>query len=287
MKKVFALFLAAMLMLSLTACGDDASTKKRTVEQPPAFKEAVLIDNDQYAIIITGIHPNAPDGYTLDAELENKTADHPYTFALHHAAINGVQCCPENFCPVISAPGKSKEKIVFPDSALRENDILKYTDIALTFCVYVRDDPESENAAEETVHLYPYGEESAAVYVREAVASDEVILDNEHTRVTVTGYEETKDTFFAKLYFENKTNEALQFHMDCLSANGKMFDAPFYYGNHVNLAGKECAFARVVYLKNDLKESGITEVTEMSFYLSARKTDDDTAFANEFMILHP
>ncbi len=56
--------------------------------------------------------------------------------------------------------------------------ILSTTDIELTFKVYDSNDWSADPVGKETIHVYPYGEENAVAFVREAQATDNVIIDN-------------------------------------------------------------------------------------------------------------
>lgn len=67
----------------------------------------------------------------------------------------------------------------------------------------------------ETIHIYPYGEDKAVKFVREAQATDNVIIDNNYITVIVTGYE--KDDIFGytvNLFLLNKTDKNVMFSVD-------------------------------------------------------------------------
>ena len=92
MKKLVTLLLSLALVLSLAACGgeatpdasDDApassqneeSTENDNTENQIVFEEVVAIDNAECAVKITEIDPDNMWGYTLKAQLENKSTDH-------------------------------------------------------------------------------------------------------------------------------------------------------------------------------------------------------------------
>lgn len=60
----------------------------------------------------------------------------------------------------------------------------------MTFKVYDSNDWSADPVGKETIHVYPYGEENAVAFVREAQATDNVIIDNDYVTVIVTGYED-------------------------------------------------------------------------------------------------
>lgn len=110
MKKLVTLLLSLALVLSLAACGgeatpdasDDApassqneeSTENDNTENQIVFEEVVAIDNAECAVKITEIDPDNMWGYTLKAQLENKSTEKTYMFSVESASINGVQCDP-------------------------------------------------------------------------------------------------------------------------------------------------------------------------------------------------
>ena len=151
MKKLVTLLLSLALVLSLAACGgeatpdasDDApassqneeSTENDNTENQIVFEEVVAIDNAECAVKITEIDPDNMWGYTLKAQLENKSTEKTYMFSVESASINGVQCDPM-FASEVAAGKKANEEINFSTDTLEENGIVEYTDIELTFKVY-------------------------------------------------------------------------------------------------------------------------------------------------------
>ena len=128
MKKLVTLLLSLALVLSLAACGgeatpdasDDApassqneeSTENDNTENQIVFEEVVAIDNAECAVKITEIDPDNMWGYTLKAQLENKSTEKTYMFSVESASINGVQCDPM-FASEVAAGKKANEEINF------------------------------------------------------------------------------------------------------------------------------------------------------------------------------
>ncbi len=293
MKKFMVLLLSLSLLLALAACGGSASTddggsdadaassntasdtqvSENTAEETEAaFEEMAVVDNDQCAITITGIDPDNIWGYTLEATLENKSSDTTYMFAIRNASVNGVDSDPF-FASEVAAGKKANVDISFTDSTLEENGIVDYTDIKLTFYVYDSDDWTAENVAEETVHVYPDGEENAVAYVREAQESDIVLVDNDYASVIVTGYEHDDIWgYTVNLFFVNKTDTDVMFSVENASVNGYMID-PFYA---TEVSAGSCAFSSMSWYDEDLEENGITQVEELEFELVAYDNNDWT-----------
>ncbi|MCD7837334.1 MAG: hypothetical protein LUG65_00280 [Clostridiales bacterium] len=315
MKKFLALFLSLSLALSLAACGsnsvssdqqeassglsaeeaeDESSevseaneneTSKNDEQTEITFEELVVVDNDECTITITGLDPNNIWGYAVDAQFENKSSDKTYMFSVESASVNGVSSDPY-FASEVTAGNKSNEEINFPDSDLAEYGVEEFTDIVITFRVYDSDDWEAEDAAYETVHIYPYGEENVVAFVREARDTDNVIIDNDYVTVIVTGYEyDDIWGYTVNLYYENKTDTEVMLSVDDASVNGYMID-PFYAET---VAAQTCAFSEVSWYEEELEENGISEVEEIAFQLTAYDNEDWTGdyFVNETITLNP
>lgn len=311
MKRIATLFLVLVMLCSLAACGgettnnnggtngnnssnnsdqtisstDEPTTGEENSKNEITFTEMVAVDNDECSIKITGIEADNMWGYTIKALLENKSAEKTYMFSVETAAINGVQCDPF-FAAEVAAGKKSNEKISFFGDELEENGITEYTDIELTFRVYDSNDWAADEVARETIHIYPYGEDKAVKFVREAQASDNVIIDNDYVTVTVTGYE-IDDIFgyTVNLFLLNKTDKSVMFSVDEASVNGFMAD-PFYA---TSVSAGKCAFSSMAWSDTTFEENGITEVETIEFKFRAYDEDNWSGddFANETITLNP
>lgn len=301
MKKISMLLLTLALILSCSACSGETLSNKSD-ETPPslsqskndadssksnalAFTELVAIDNSECSIKITEIDPDNMWGYTLKVQLENKSTDNTYMFSVESAGINGVQCDPF-FASEVAAGKKSNEEIIFTSNDLEENGVGDYTDIELTFRVYDSNDWLADAVAHETVHVYPYGEDNATVFIREAMPSDNVIIDNDYVTVIVTDYEE--DDFWGynvNLFLVNKTDTTVMFSADDVSVNGFMVD-PFFA---TSVSAGKCAFSSITWYDTTLEENGITEIEEIEFTFRAYDYEDWLAddFTNETITLNP
>lgn len=311
MTKLIPLLLSLAMLLSLAACGSNETssapdTPSATSQNEPndgnlennasqggsdeatnqiTFESLVAVDNEECVITIKEIDPDNMWGFTLKAELENKSAEKTYMFSVESAAINGVESDPL-FASEVAPEKKSNESIIFSDSSLRGNDIGDYTDIELTFRVYDSNDWLAEAAARETVHVYPYGEDKAAAFVREAQSSDNVIVDNESVTVVVTGYEDDPIWgYTVNLFLLNKTDKNVMFSVDEASVNGYMAD-PFFA---TSVSAGKCAFGSMAWPDSSLQENGITEVEEIEFLLRAYDSDNwlGEDFVNETITLNP
>lgn len=299
MKKIVLLLLTLSLLLAAcggtdtpeTTTGGSAPEVNVSVEttqpatEPPVFEEIVVADNDTCSIRITGLDPDNMWGYTLEAELENKTADTTLMFSVDTAAVNGVQTEPM-FAEEVAAGKKSKVSIVMLSDELEANGVGDFTDIALSFRVYDSNDWSAEAVAVESVHVYPFGQENAVQFARAAQETDRILVDNEFATVVLTGC--GPDDFWgyqAKLYIVNKTDTTIMVSVDEASVNGYMAD-PFFADS---VGAGYCAFSAITWLDSTLEENGITEVENIEFVLRVYDEEDWSAddFFNETITIEP
>ncbi len=163
-------------------------------------------------------------GCTFKVTLENKSSDVTYMYAIDSASINSVDSDPY-FADSVAPGKKANDEISFTDDFLTEDDFGVFSDICMTFHVYDYDDWAADDVAEETIHIYPYGEENTAPYVRQVQDTDTVIADNDDVTIIVTGYD--PDGFWGytvNLYLVNKTDSEAMFSADNVSVNGFMVD---------------------------------------------------------------
>ncbi len=268
---------------SLNDINKDTDTK--ISDNEITFTESTVIDNDNCSIKITGIEKDNFFGYTLKTSLENKSSEKNYMFTLDSATVNGVQTNPL-FVSEVVAGKKANEEIMFMDEDLEENGIDKFTVIELNFRVYDSDDWTAENVVEETVWIYPFGEENATNFIREKQPTDNIIVDNEYVTVTITGYDNDKIWgYTANLFIENKTDIDIMFSTDNVSINGYMVDSLFA---EVVIAGKS-AFSSISWSETNLEDNGIEEVEEIELSLRAYNVDDFMGddLVNEVITLNP
>lgn len=309
MKKGKFILAATLIALAISACSSgesdttassEAAEQNTTAEQHESttveeskdpeismapFEEILVVDNDKCSIKITELEPDNIWGFTLKAELENKSSDKTYMFSVSSAAINGVQSDP--FFATEVAPGKkSRNDISFSESTLKDYGISELTDIEMSFRVYDSNDWGAGDVAKETVHVYPYGEDKATVFVREPEDTDKIIVDNDAATVIVTGY--TEDDIWgytANLFLVNKTDKEVMFSVEDASVNGYMAD-PFFSKSVI--PGK-CAFTSMSWGNSTLEENGIENVEEIEFTIKIYDANDWVAepYAHETITLTP
>lgn len=306
MKRLLAIILTIFVLFTLIACVEETPSNdsgvvseqnensdketgaietSNTEKNEISFEEMIAVDNTECLIKIKEIDPDNIWGYTIKVQLENKSTDKTYMFSVESAAVNGVQCDPF-FATEVAAGKKSNDEIIFTDKALEKNGVGDYTDIELTFRVYDSNDWLADEVAEETIHIYPYGENKASKFVREIKASDNLIVDNEYVSVVVMGYEEDEIWgYTVNMFLLNKTDKDIMFSVDEASVNGFMID-PFYAKT---VYGGKCAFSSMSWSNTALEENDITDVEKIEFKFRAYDNNnwfgDD--FANEIITLNP
>lgn len=292
MKRLYVCLLVAAMSFSMTACGgetteptENGSTQSQETEaeekgenrEDIVFQEMTAVDNEECSIVLTELEPDSIWGYTVKARLENKSADKTYMFSLENASIDGVECS-DLFAADVAPGKKANEEISLSDSELKENGVTDFSDIELSFRVYDSDDWMADPVARETVHIYPYGEENATVFVREDQPEDIVLVDNDEVTVIVTASEDDEIWGYStKLFLVNKTDKNLMFSTDEASINGYMFTSLF--ASSVS-AGK-CEFTSMSWLDSEMEENGITEVEEIEMRL---KVYDDENYTGDYLV---
>ncbi len=313
-KKILAITIAAAFAVSLAACGSSSSGTKEsesvetasaeeeaaeveiveTEEAAPdseqsegkntiTFEEQTVIDNDECAITITGIKADSSGKYTVSMNLENKSSDITYMFAVEDAYVNGV--CNDPFFATEVAPGKqSNNSLTF--SSMQDYGISEFTDIEIMFHVYDTDDWMADAVVRDTIHLYPYGEEASTVYERESQGDDIVLVDNDYVSAVVVGFEEDSIWGYTmNLFLENKTDSEVMFSVDNCSVNGYMAD-PFFASS---VAAGKCKYTSMSWSSSTFEENGIEDVTEIEFTFQAYNDEDYSAddYVNETITLNP
>jgi len=292
MKKIIAILLSAVLMLSLAACsakeekdptneGTDTAVESTSPseeettlpEKEPdviTFAGAMVVDNEYCRIDVTEISENSI-GTSLTVEVENKTKDMNLFFTTKSCSINGVYVdavLGEN----IAAGKKAKSSVTFLDDALKENGITKYTDIEITFRVYDADNWGEDDLVVKTFNIYPYGENKAETFVREDKATDITVIDTDKASATVTSLDEDDPFGYAlNLYLENKSADTnYMFAVSGCAVNGvEVLNLGAF-----SVPAGNVAFDKLYITDAILEENGITDFSDI--YLKIRVFDSDS-----------
>ncbi len=284
--KIIAFALVVTLSLPLTACSTDSSgetvttspsqnttTNPGSTETKPQeqikFQETVLVDNEDVLFKITAIENDPIWGYTLKAQIENKT-DKNLMFALNDVSVNGYMCDPF-FAATVTAGMKANKNISFSKDAFKEIGIQNVTDICMTLRVYDSQNIADGEIVDEEFVIYPMGKDAAKEYPRQPQEEDIVLFDNENCTMIITGFEpDSIWGYSANVYLVNKTDDTLMFSVGDAAINGFMCN-PYFA---VTVApGKQCITA-ISWSKDTLKDNNITEVETITLPIRVYESED-------------
>lgn len=164
MKKIFALFLALIMMLSLCACGTtpdksgsvnitpatEAPTTPPTVT--PAFTEQAIVDkNDVKFILTSAAYEDGFWGQMIDVRLENNTTKN-LMYSLDAVSINGYMV-DVLFATEVAAGKKENTSITIFSTDLEKNKITSIENIEFTLRIYDWNDWEADDIVKETYKI--------------------------------------------------------------------------------------------------------------------------------------
>lgn len=244
-----------------------------TAPTEPAFTETVLVDNNELLFKVTSIHNDPVWGYTLKAQIENKT-DKDLMFAIQDASVNGYMCDPL-FAVTVTAGMKANKDISFSKDSFQEIGIAEVTDVEFTLHVYDSNDWSADSVLKETCTLYPLGQDAVKEYPRQNQEGDIVLFDDENCTMIITGFDpDSIWGYSVNVYLVNKTEDSLMFSVGDAAINGYMCSP--YFAQTVS-PGKQ-RITSISWSKNTLEENGITTVESLSLpirvYDSENWTDE-------------
>ncbi|MBQ7800893.1 MAG: hypothetical protein IJ375_01055 [Oscillospiraceae bacterium] len=293
MKKLFALALAAMMLLTFAACGDDAGTsdtepetnavtEEATIPETDAptdapevitsldMEESVLVDDDNCAFKVSLASENAHLGMTLDAVCTNKTDKTLYF------TWNTVSVCGYMYDPLWAeevAPGKKVDSVIYIDTyELEQYGVTSADQIQFDLYIFDSEDFMAEPFVDETFTIYPTGltAETYTAPERESVAGEQVIVDNEELTFIVESVSDNSDAYTLRCYLRNKTERDLMFSWEDAAVNGSTIDP--VWSSEV-AAGKQ-AYSEITFYREDLDAKAIETVEEITFRLAVSDWED-------------
>ncbi len=199
--------------------GDQDEDEQLRHPEVENFQEITVVDDEYCVIRVTDVEPNNKWGFTVKVYFENKTQDTTLMISVQDSNIKSVAV--DTYFAAEVAPGKKvNEKIIFTEEM--PEDFGAYSDIFLNFRVYDADDWSAENLTDGQVHVYPYGEDQAAVYTRAPQDTDVVIVDNDECVIRILDAGKASDWGYSmKAYVENKTaDQSLSIYLSEAAVNG-------------------------------------------------------------------
>lgn len=254
---------------SKTAKAETAESREPAAKADTAGFEPVSFGNENCTVEFTGWKPGKNGKGELKLSLQNNT-DKNLRFTTDDVSINGLMAEPL-FSAGVAAGKKANDSITFRSSEPGENGLKDITDIEMTIRVYDDDDYSADDFYKETVHVYPYGQEKAETFEREAQPSDKTLIDNDAVSIIMTGYDEDPmmGGYAVDLYIVNKSDKSLLIGTDNGSIDGVMCE-PFWADT---LAPHKRALTSMRWSSGSLEEAGIETVGEIE--MEFHGTDND------------
>ena len=295
MKKLLALLLTLVMVLSLVACGasepttgkKDPTTKPTTAPtnkptdpttvptepataptEPEVDSNLVSVDNDSFTFRVLSASGDA-DCYMLTVSAHNKTSA-LLSFTISNISTNDY-VCPDIFVYMdIDAGTEMTEVIRIERTVLDRNGITEPGKVE--FNLSAMECTTWTEVYNDACTVYPQGEDS---YVDDggysAKEGDTVVVDNDRVTVIVTGYEPNNEMgYTVNLYILNKTDVTLTFSMNNVTVNGLMLEN--YWSADV-AAGKR-AHCSATWYGTEMTDYNIGDVTMIGFDLSAIDATD-------------
>ena len=301
MKRIVAILLTALLLLSVTGCGSGADNPPKepsavtpsgqseqggTQEQTsdpvdtaldPAtvsVEETVLLDEAGVKITAKSLDMSALFGPELKLLIENESGKN-LTVQTRSVSVNGYMI--ETMLSADVATGKkANDTLTFLESDLKLSGITTFADMEISFHIFDSDswdtylDSGSITLKTSAAEGFPYSYDD----------SGEVAYEGDGIRVVVKGLAESGSLFGPGviLYIENTSDRDITVQTRDVSVNGFMID-PFM---SVDVCAGKHAVTEMTFMSSDLEENDIEEITdiEVTFHIFDLDTWDtvvDTA----------
>jgi len=272
-----------LVLFLLTACGGskegDTNTANQNNSSPavtdnskkeektPKFEEITVIDNDYMTMKFTGLNPNGTWGYTLKANIENKS-DVNLLIGMNNTSVDGVMCDP--FWATSVAAGKKMNcDISWSKSQLESSGLSGINN--LQFVLHVSNDDTWDNLFEEKCSLTIDAGCAAPKEVSYSGFNEIDVVDNDSLKFRVIGIDENGVMGYTlHVLIENGTNDYVTVGWDNVSVNGYMCD-PFW----ATSVSPNCkSYTDISWAKTQLEENGISDIENVEFDL--RMSSDAT-----------
>lgn len=288
MKKLIAILLSTILVLSLAACsGNEPQPTEPSVTQPAAtdpvvqtpteppvvpmeMGETVIIDNENCTFTIESASQNAYVGMTVEVLLENKT-DKTLLFTWNNTSVNGFMHDPF-WAEEVAAGKKAKSTIHFDTYQLEEYGVESVDEIQFTLYVYDSDDFMADPYVNEVFTIYPTGlsAETMVYPIRGSKAGEQVIVDNEDVTFIIESAGVDGSFYNLRCYISNKTDKNVMVSWEEVSVDGFMID-PLWA---VTVGAGKQAVTDISFLRSDLTDNGIENPGQIEFKLNVSDFDE-------------
>lgn len=283
MKRLPAIILTLILVLSLSACGlpsnpeikqpshittndneDGAQQNEQTKEPSQAevtIHETVLVDEVGIKITATGLESDAIFGSELKLLIENNSGK-DLTFQCRNASINGYMV--GTVMSVNVANGKkANDSLTFMEADLEACKIDAIADMEIAFHIFDTSnwktylDTSAIQVKTSIADTYPYRYDD----------SGNLAYEGNGVKIVVKGLSEESSILGPSIvvYIENTSGQNLTVQTRNVSINGFMVNATF----SCEIAAGKRAVDAITFLESDLEKNGITAITdvELSFHI--------------------
>ena len=311
MKRMICLILALAMMVTLAACGgkeepvvttatevtvelDEATAPEATTEEVvPETTEApvtvydttdkVLLDNEYCTFSVGAASDNELAGMQLAVTCVNKTQE-ALDFVWNNVSVCGMMYDPM-WSVTVPAGETVTSQVEIDTYVLETMDIHGVDEITFQLSVTSNENWMDAPFAEDYFTVYPTGLSADTVIypVREEVASEVVLVDDENLTFIAEFVEEQDLYYVVRCYMVNKTQEALMTSWENVTVNGLAVD-PFWT---TLIAPGKSAYAQVQFANSDLQALGIETVEEIAFNLMAYNEADWTELVNQAVTYQP
>ena len=311
MKKLFVLLLCLALTAGLCACGaapapteaplfpTEAPAAADATEAPtdgaPKVDESQtqqenlqleLYRDDACAFTVTETEYNEHLGLQVHVLCENNS-DSTLLFTWNNTAVCGYMYEPY-WAEEVAAGKKVNSTIDFDTYALEQMGISSVDDIIFTLSVIDAENFLDAPLVNQGFRIYPTGKTANQVVYPEYVHKngETVIAENDVLTFIIESVEDEVSEFYTlNCYVANHTGKNLMISWDSVSVNGFMVD-PFWA---TSVAAGMQAFTQVNFLRSDLEEQGIEDVSEIEFTILAYDDDnwDADYLLSETYIFNP
>jgi predicted small lipoprotein YifL len=282
MKKIIAMLMAVLMVLSLTACGDNSDTdiqppddvggnsstgddQKETQNAPAkqdvTITETVLVDEAGVKITAKSLDTNSLFGPEIKLLIENNSGK-DLTFQTRHTSVNGYMIETMMSAEVVNGK-KSNEGLTFLRSDLEACGIETIADMEFSFHIFTT---EGWKDYLDTPQIQ-IKTSAADSYTYTFDDSGDVAYDEKDVKIVIKGLSQD-DSIIGPgvvVYIENNSEKAITVQTRDVSINGFMVDAMF---SCEVMPGKR-AVDSITFMSSDLEENNITgiENVELSFHI--------------------
>lgn len=292
MRKLIAIVLAVILVLSLGACGTSPSDNKGNSSGESSvpsqtntnsnkgensagktvygLKDHVVVDNDSCSMTLSDIKESSTK-VEFKFVCENKS-DKKLMFSADGIVINGYAFT-DLFAEEVASGKKSSETLSFSKSSLKDCGIDSVDRLSFLLRIYDSDDWMAEALVKDVFVLYPTGKTDDQIIIpdRKTGSGEQIILDNEYGMFVIYGaHDDSIWGYTVSAYILNRTDSSIMVSWDDVSVNGFMCD-PFW-ANSVPAGASE--YTEISFSKSSFKDNGIENVEGIEFTLKMHDAGD-------------